>query len=407
LDGIIAPQAVYELTATARGGTLGTARALNNPGVAFAKNLWSSMFAAAETINREVTFTAAWMTALDNGLRDQAAYGFAVDIVEQTQYMYGRHNRPTWARGIGAPIMTFKSFLIQTIELWSRLPAKQKIMMGGLLIMAAGLTGLPGEEDLEDLIDTIAQTLLGRTFQSREALEDFVYMLVGEAVGDVLLEGVTGLPGFPIDLQSRLGMQDLIPGTGILRPGNVGDSREVANMFGPISGIAKDVASAVNAFSTGDGNRLAYALSPRAIKNLMDGSVSLAEGVQPDRLGRPIMKVSTLEAMGKTIGFQPARVGRVQEDKFRLMRRDAHRRAMESAMLNRMARAAVKDDGPGVQAARKEIASWNQRNPEDPIHWTRAQLKQRIRALRMMGNERFLRSMSPELRAEAARALGM
>jgi hypothetical protein len=321
--------------------------------------------------------------------------------------MYARHNRPTWARGIGAPIMTFKSFLIQTIELWSRLPAKQKIMMGGLLIMAAGLTGLPGEEDLEDLIDTIAQTLLGRTFQSREALEDFVYMLVGEAVGDVLLEGVTGLPGFPIDLQSRLGMQDLIPGTGILRPGNVGDSREVASMFGPISGIAKDVASAVNAFSTGDGNRLAYALSPRAIKNLMDGSVSLAEGVQPDRLGRPIMKVSTLEALGKTIGFQPARVGRVQEDKFRLMRRDAHRRAMEAAMLNRMARAAVKDDGPGVQAARKEIASWNQRNPEDPIHWTRAQLKQRIRALRMMGNERFLRSMSPELRAEAARALGM
>ena len=174
-----------------------------------------------------------------------------------------------------------------------------------------------------------------------------------------------------------------------------------------MTGITKDLAGAVTAFQTGDGNRLAYALSPRAIKNIMDGRAALVDDVQPDRMGRPIMEVSDLEAWAKVIGFQPARVAKVQDAKFRLMQRDAHRRSMETAMLNRMARASVKGDMAGVTKARREIEAWNKKNPNDPIQWTRQQLRSRVQALQMMGNERFLRAMSPELRAEAARALGV
>jgi hypothetical protein len=365
VDGHLAPQQLYELQATARGGGLGVSRILNNPIAAFGRNVWGSMFAAAETLNREVTFTAAWNVAKAKGESDKQAYDYAVDAIEQTQYIYSRMNRMRWARGIGAPLMTFKSFTVQTRELFSRLPPKEKVLMGSLLFMAAGLTGMPGEEDAEDIIDTIAKLFFGKAFSSRKALEDAVYGAVGETVGDMVLRGA--LAHGPADIGSRLGFGDLLPGTGLLMPGQAGGSRELADVVGPASGIAQDLATGLNAAGAREWSRAGYALMPRAIKNAVDGGQALLNGEAVDKRGRQITDVSTLEAVLKSIGLNPTKVARIQEQKWRLMRRDSYRRYMESAMANRLARAVANGDADAAMRARSEIATWNSRNPDDQI----------------------------------------
>jgi hypothetical protein len=404
LEGVLAPQQIYELEGTARGGGLGPSKILNNPIVAFGRNVWGSLFSAAETINREVTFAAAWNIAKKAGDSDQAAYQYALNAVEETQYLYSRLNRPTWGRGIGAPLMTFKSFTIQTLELWlGRLPMKQKILMGALLIAASGLTGIPGEEDLEDLWDTIARMFFGKAYPSRQALEDAVYWALGESIGNMVMRGV--LADMPGDIGSRLGFGDIIPGTGLAMPGQVGGARELAEVVGPISGIAQDVGTAAALAGERDFSRAAYALMPRAIKNAIDGAQAMMTGEAVDKRGRAITDVSPIEGMLKATGINPTRVARLQETKWRLMRRDAYRTQMESAMANRLARALADRDREAAAEARQEIRDWNRRNPSDKIVITRGQIRQRMKTLRLLGNERFLRSMSPELRAEAARAL--
>jgi hypothetical protein len=67
-------------------------------------------------------------------------------------------NRPNWARGtIGATVFTFKQFSIAYIEFLKRLPPQQRLLALAILWLLAGTQGLPFAEDIEDIIDTIAQ----------------------------------------------------------------------------------------------------------------------------------------------------------------------------------------------------------------------------------------------------------
>ncbi len=117
------------------------------------------------------------------------------------------------------------------------------------------------------------------------------------------------------------------------------------------------------------------------------------------------MDVTGLESAFKAIGYQPRRVARHQEDKYRLVRRDAHRRMMEDAYLDRMARARMKRDTVAFKQAKTDLAAWNRLNPDDQIEFQPAQIRSRLRELKATSGERFLKSLSPELRKEAADAL--
>lgn len=403
LDGLISPQGVYNLMATARGGTLGAGKILRHPGTQFGLTVWGSLFSMAEQMNRQVTFIAAYNQARARGETDASAYSFAEDAVQQTQFVYRKENRPQWSRGIAAPLFTFKMFTVSYLEMLARMPVKQKALMLAALVVAAGLTGLPGEDDAEDLIDTLMQWA-GYNFQTRDELQKWAEQFLGETVGKMVLEGVSA-GGLPFDLHSRLGMGNLIPGSGMLKPGKANDTREVTEIFGPAAGVLKDVGMAAEKLGRGEAGAAGYALMPRALKAFLDGYTGMTEGAMTDRTGKPLMDITATEAAFKLIGFQPRRVAEFQDKKYRLMARDAHRKDMESAYLDRLARAKVKGDASGAEKARLEIVAWNKRNPDDPIEYSRAQVRARMKALKMMSSERFLRALSPELRKEATAAL--
>jgi hypothetical protein len=404
LEGLIAPQEIYNLLATARGGQLGgVSRAMRHPLTQLGLNAWASMFSWAEQLNRTVSFVTAYNLALKNGLKGDQAFELASNAVKDTQFVLRRENRPEWARGVMSPLFTFKQFTVNYLELLKRLPVKQQAYMVAVMILAAGATGLPGEEDLEDLIDTIAQLFFGKNLQSRQWLEQTAETYLGETISGGLLKGVSGL-GLPINLQSRIGMGNIIPGTGLLKPASTGDTRDLAEIMGPAAGIVQDVGRAVESAGRGEYGRAGLSLMPRAIKNLYEGGSAL-DGTFEDKQGRPLMDVDPWEAIGKMAGFQPTRVATLQDAKFRFLQRDAFRRKMEDTLLNRIARARVAGKADAFREAQQAIKDWNRTNPGDPIEYSRAQIRQRVKMLKMAGDERFLRSVSPELRNEAAGAL--
>jgi hypothetical protein len=404
LDGIIAPQQIYAMMGTARGGTLGASRFLRHPSVQFLQNLWSTPFGWAEQVNRSVTFIAAFNQAMQGGQTEKQAAAFAKDAVDQTQLVYSKLNRPAWARGVGAPLFTFKLFTIQYLELLSRLPGKQKAQMLGLMLLVAGLGGLPGEEDAEDLIDTIMQVVFGKAWQTRDELKRVAEGLLGETLGQVAVEGISAA-GLPIDLR-RLGMGNIVPGTGALLPGGAGQLRAAGEVLGPTSGLIQDAMGAVTNIGRGDFGAAAYTLVPKAIRAGIDGVQAMGSGVYEDTKGRSVMPISWTEAGFKAIGFQPRRVAQYQQQKWSLQKRATLQRTMEDAFLDRMARARVAGDDAAYQAARAQVRDWNARNPSDRIEYTRGQILSRVKGIKAMSQDRFLKSLPPELRKEAMGAFG-
>jgi hypothetical protein len=113
--------------------------------------LWGSLFSLAESFNRRTTFVAAYRIAQTHvaGAARAAgvanAFDFAEKAVEDTQGLYNRGNRPNMARGaLGATVFTFKQFSIAYLEFFSRLPRREKLLAGALLIAGAGIQGAPG-----------------------------------------------------------------------------------------------------------------------------------------------------------------------------------------------------------------------------------------------------------------------
>jgi len=150
--GVVSPQEIHHLNAEAM-ATFGA-----NPVVQRALFLWGSMFSAAEQYNRRVAFIAGWNTAKASGKADP--YEFATKTVEETQGVYNKGNRPNWARGaVGATLFTFKQFSIGYVEFLSRLPAREKALALGILFLAAGAEGPPFADDIDDVVDTVAQRL--------------------------------------------------------------------------------------------------------------------------------------------------------------------------------------------------------------------------------------------------------
>jgi hypothetical protein len=201
-------------------------------------------------------------------------------------------------------------------------------------------------------------------------------------------------------------MGNILPGTGALLPGadTGGQLRAAGEVLGPTTGLIQDAAQAVTKIGRGEFGSAAYNLVPKAVRNMHDGFRSLSTGTYEDAKGRSVMPVGAADAWFKVVGFQPRKVAEYQQAKWQMQKRAGLQRTMEDAFLDRMARARVAGDQEAFAAARKEVQDWNERNPNDQIRYRHSQITTRVRAIRAMSRERFLKSMPPELREEAAKA---
>lgn len=381
--GVVSPQEIHHLNAEAM-KTFGS-----NPLVQKGLFLWGSFFSAAEQFNRRAAFIAGWNTAVEKKLDNP--YEFAQRAVEETQGVYNKGNRPNWARGaLGATLFTFKQFSISYLEFLSRLPAREKALALGVLMLAAGAEGMPFADDLDDLIDTIAQRL-GYSFNAKQEKRRFLAGVLGQGASDFMLKGVSGLSGMPVDIAGRMGMANLLPGTGLLRQDVKDHMSDVFDFAGPVGGVAQDA--------------LRGTAGPTAIKNLAKGIEMFQTGEYRDTKGRRVIDVDAADALFKSIGFQPAEVAR-ESLASRMVQQNVNlAKNVESSIAEDWAKARLDGDEAGVQAARQRLADWNEKNPDSRIAINQAQIANRLRQMKMSREDRIIKAAPRELRAETRATL--
>jgi predicted RNA methylase len=396
-DGIVSPQEIHHLQAEAINGA-------RSPYVKKAAFIWGSLFSLSEQFNRRVTFIAAWNTARENGIADP--FAFAEKAVIETQGLYNKGNKPNWARGpIGATVFTFKQFSIHYLEfltrMWRSGPEGKKAVGAAMaiLLLVAGAGGLPFADDLDDLIDTLAQAL-GYDFSSKKAKRRFIAetLGLGETAADVATRGLSALPGMPIDVSLRMSMGNLIPGTGALLRSNTDRTRDVLEFAGPAGSIAKSAMDAGALALKGDLAGAGMAMAPLAIQNMAKAASMWNTGEYRNTKGEKVMNVDAVDGAMKFVGFQPAQVARESMQAREVQRSIQLAKNVEGEIAAKWAQGLNEKDPAMVAEAKQALADWNAKNQETPMRIGMQQVIQRVRNLQSTRAQRAEKAAPRELR---------
>ena len=406
-EGLIDPQEIYQLMAASQSG------AGSFLSYKFMR-LWGLNFAVTELINRALTFSAAYEIGKSMSKQDLSnagatdAYNFAQNAIYETQGIYNKGNRPDWARGaVGGTIFTFKQFSISYVEFLTRLYKNDKKAFGialAILIMAAGLQGLPGADDLDDVIDT-AGNWMGYATNTKRWKRELLESVLGKDMAAFALHGVSTIPGMPIDVQARLGLGNMIPGTGLMNPTKKDKAREIAEVFGVAGGMAMSTMDTAEALALGDVRRAGLSILPGAIRNFYQASEMAATGEYRDQRGRKVQDVTTGDVIAKAIGFQPAEIASGNR-RMREVQSDIDIVKSKQEEINgKYARAIVDNDQKELTDVRAEIADWNKKNPDLPVKLNMSAIRQRVKQARLTKEARFVKSAPKQIRSQVRESL--
>lgn len=406
-EGLIDPQEIYQLMAASQSGA-GSFLSYK------LMRLWGINFGVTELMNRAVTFAAAFKIGQTLSKEELAkagakdAYSFAQGAIYETQGLYNKGNRPDWARGaVGGTVFTFKQYSISYLEFLTRLYKNDKKAFGialAILIMAAGLQGLPGADDLDDVIDT-AGNWMGYATNSKKWKREFLEDILGKEMAAFAMHGVSTIPGMPIDVQARLGLGNIIPGTGLLNPARKDKGREVAEVFGVAGGLAMSTLDTTEALARGDIRRAAMSILPGSLRNLMQAAEMASTGEYRDTRGRLVQKVDATDVVAKAIGFQPAEIA-AGNRRMREVQSDIDIvKAKQEEVNGKYARAVVDKDQEAMAEVRNEMKDWNQKNPDLRIKFNMSAIQQRVKQARLTKDARFIKSAPQQIRQQVRQAV--
>ncbi|WP_280192153.1 PLxRFG domain-containing protein [Delftia sp. PS-11] len=419
-DGVVSPQEVHQLMAQARGagglrsgdGTrAGDARAAAANAWERTKVAWGQPFALAEQFNRRSTFIAAFRIAKAQGMADPGA--FARKAVLETQFVYSKANKPKWARGaVGGTLFTFKTYSVSYLELMQRMwtqggPEGRRAVGWALamLLLMGGAGGVPFMEDIEDLIDGIGQ-MMGYNISAKQWRRQVLTNAVGKELAEFMEQGISGLPGAPIDISGRLGMGNLIPGTGLLltKQDRERDLMEVAGPAGDLvargfSG-ARDIFKGVVNLDADMAARGAMEWTPTAVRNAFKGADMATSGMYKDAKGYKVIDTTLGEAVAKFAGFQPRSVAQVQEANSFMQRSKSFYTLTSSEIKAQWADALFRKDDDALARVRERLQDWNRDNPDQPIVVRMPDVWKKVREMGKDRTDRIADTAPKALRAQ-------
>lgn len=426
--GITEPQEVHQLQGQAMGrATLRSGDGSQfDDGYARATNAWTrltmgwgKLFSMAEAYNRRVTFIAAFRVAEAKG--DPDPFTFAEQAVENTQFVANKANKPRWARGaVGSVLFTFKSYSVNYLELVARMATagepgsperragrKAALLAIAVLFLMGGAGGLPFVEDLDDVVTGLLQRL-GYNFDTKQWRVALLERAFGRAGAEFIETGVSAFGFMPVDLSGRMGMGNLIPGTGLLTK-KADYGRDVAELFGPAGDFVKRIGTGLGMAVEGDVVRGGLQVAPKAVTNALQGADMAGSGMYRDQRGKKVVDTNLAEAFTKGIGFQPTSVARVQEATFTQQNMIAQQRAASSAIADLWAAGIAQRDPDMIRQAQERLRSWNAKNPDTPVRVNLAAIAKKARTLNTDKAKRIEatapKAMRADVRAELAREL--
>lgn len=321
------------------------------------------MFQTTEQVNRRVTFRAAWQLALDNPyakyvqeMKDKhslqyeslvqqgwaeneaAAFVVAKDAVESTQFIYHQWANPRFMRGKARTAFVFKNFIQNTMfMLWHYPEARVRSLL--VFAFLGGMMGLPGGEDMKELIKALGWRLFGRDWDIEQEARKLIHDLSeGRVSPDLLLHGTSrygfgasaamalaGVPFPTVDLSRSIGIGRLLPvdpNTLFGQGASKDPKRALMDSIAQLGGYAFQVNS--NFYNAITDSRLSWDDSQRWIKAMPRAlaGISRANQAAPwqddpairTRTGVPVVRfdptdsVQMMETLGLAMGFSPERL---------------------------------------------------------------------------------------------------
>lgn len=406
-------------------------------------------FAFAEKINRSVTFLAAYDLAkanpkhpfvievvaknkaegdrlrADRGWDDDqiAAYLVGAQAVRETQFEYSRWARPKLMSGSRGVLFMFKSYLQNMLYFMfkSNRGTQARFMLG--MLATAGLMGLPGADDLDEVIKWLSKEL-GYPIDPELFFRRMVKEHIDGNAADLLLHGASresfgvhaalsglGIPSPNVDLSGSLSMGKLIPGlTSAINPKSASFTEMVGNVTTDIAGPALGVPFAMyqsivdHTLPADDIKRWERAM-PRALKSVTKSSRLLAEQRERDRGGATIVSFDPndvddqLDLLSVGLGFQPTKISRQWDVNSAVMEVEKYWKAQRTLLMGEFFRSIRLKDADGRADAIEAIRKYNAELPYPSLRINRDSLSSSIQSRRreLMGRERQLPTQ-PSLR---------
>jgi hypothetical protein len=376
---------------------------------------WMFWFTATEQSTRRATGLASYRLEYNRrinagqsvGEADAAAKKFAYDMVNFTLGDYTTGNRPAFFRGGPQQFLfMFKQFVVNSAVLLKALPWKGRMMMGLSLIILSGLRGLPGAEDLEDLVDTLMQKMGLKTASVRAwGIKELDKIAPG--LGQVVVSGVVNryLAG---DAGVRTALGNIVPGTGFGLAG-ADPMREFMEILGPLGSTAKstlatldNIIAAANPNTPGSWGTV-LRNTPFTMLNAWSDAYTYAQnGAIVDKRGYVVSRdydVSVL--LARIIGFYP-RAASDQYEAIRMSRRISdYQREISIGYRDAAVRAIVKGDRAEVRRIFEDVRAWNQsaRGTGLEIQNFGDRVQRAVKAQRLLASERLLNASPISSRA--------
>lgn len=312
----------------------------------------SGPFQWVESGNRWVTALAAIRSLqelhpelkVSDGRRDpvkeKALFEFARDTIDKTMFEYSKWNRSRIFQGKKGALFLFQSFLENMLFRVTRRD-RASLRMLGMMFLAGGLQGMPGAEDIEDIIEAVWTKLAKEDINVRSMMREILDK--NNLPGDFLMDGAgkygLGLPallrslGAPVadvDLSGSLSYGRVIPfglpetaknmvTTGFSVSGSVSQSMEKTT--GALGNLLFSFFRAMETDSEADWWRRVEMVMPKGIPQGFLTAVRWElEGKETTaKRGNKIIDFDVSnpehfsEMLEKSLGFQPTRLSEERE----------------------------------------------------------------------------------------------
>jgi hypothetical protein len=294
-----------------------------------------------------------------------AAREFAVQALQFTMGEYSVLNRPpAWRSGIQSFMYMYKVFPTTSVQMFANMSRGGKIGMLAGLWLLTGLTGLPFAEDLEDVIDTLAQKLKisgwrGARYETAQFIDG-----IFPGMSPMLLKGIVN-QYLPADIAGRTSLGDLLPGTDILLAG-ADVSRGLSEIAGPapsmLIGSAQFAADLLAVpFSTTTTLETAAREAPvTMVRALADAFAYTQSGAVVDRRGytvSPDMGAGTI--ITRALGFYPVAAANQYEVIRAAKRMTDYQRDVVTGYRTAWVSAMMRNDRDFARQIEESVDEWN------------------------------------------------
>ena len=350
------------------------------------------MFRQVEKYNRRVVALAAFRLARENGDTYNDAYQAAKKAVQTTQYEYAKWNRPVFMRGKRSVMFLFWQYMQHTTYLMAGGQGQQTAMrMWMMMLMAAGLMGLPFAENLIDLLDfsgTKMKQALGMKNPKVELRDDLRELLLNITDRpDIFMHGLgrnyglgalhvleaLGVPIPNVDISGSLSLGRTLPGleeaTRETRNPDEKFGAVMIDIMGPVAAMGYNLWKMVESNDPDTWKKYERGL-PIAMKNVSKAIRLHSREQETLRGGIPFVEFDPsnpdemAEIVAQSLGFTPSRLSAKYE--LRASQEEARRYWLtrRATIMQIYGYAATTKNREGIADAKKAVRVFNNSVPD-------------------------------------------